>query len=89
MLFYLTLARAYQQLLALTLAQLLVLAHQQLLAIYNLPQMNTKSVEHTKHEKDLLKQTNIDSRYGCLSSNNKLFQQTSFGHNDTSVQMLE
>jgi len=42
--------------------------------------MNTKGVKHTKHKEDLLKQTNIDSRYDCLSSNNKLFQQTSFGY---------
>jgi len=56
-----SLARAHQQLLALTLAQLLNLARQQLLALCNLRQMNTEGVEHTKHEEDLLKQTNTDS----------------------------
>ena len=84
----LTIARAHHQLLALTRAQLLAMAHQQLLALCNLTQMNTEGVEHTKHE-DLFKQTNIDSRYVCLFSCNKLFQQASFGHSDTSVQMLE
>jgi len=52
---------------------------------YNLSQINTEDVEHTKHEEDLLKQTNIDSRYGCLSSNINLFHQSLFGHNDTFV----
>jgi len=74
----LALARAHQQLLALT------LAHQQLLALCNLPQMNTEGVEHTKRE-DIFELTNFDSRYGCLFSNNNVFQQASFGYSDTSV----
>jgi len=74
----LALARAHQQLLALT------LPHQQLLALCNLPQMNTEGVEHTKRE-DIFELTNFDSRYGCLFSNNNVFQQASFGYSDTSV----
>ena len=39
-----SLARAHQQLLALTLAQLLVITHQQMFALCNLLQMNTEDV---------------------------------------------
>ena len=48
-----------------------------------------EGAEHTEYEVALAIQTNIDRNYDCLSTTSKVFQQTSFGHSDTSIQMLE
>ena len=42
--------------------------------------------EHTKYE-DLIRQINLDIRYDCLFTTNKLSQPVLFGHSCTSVQM--
>ena len=47
--------------------------------------MSKEDIDHTKYE-GLSRQINIDSRYDCLSPNNKFFQPASFGYSGTSVQ---
>jgi len=54
---------------------------------YSLPQMHKEGVEHTNYEDDLVRQTNIDRPYDCLSTTNKPIQSASFGHSGTSAQM--
>ena len=61
---------------------LLALASQRW-AHYCLPQMHKEGVEFTEYEKDFVRLTNIDSRYGYLSITHKLLQPISFEHTDT------
>ena len=51
--------------------------------------MHKEGAEHTEYEDDLIRQTNIDRRYGCIFTTNKLVQLASFGHNGTFAQMSE
>ena len=53
----------------------------------SMPQIHKEGGEHTNYEDDLVSQTNIDRRYGCLSTTNKHIQPASFGHSGTSAQM--
>ena len=53
----------------------------------SLPQMHKESVHHTEYEDDLVRQTNTDNQYSCLSTTNKFIQPASFGHSSTSTQM--
>ena len=44
-------------------------------------------VKHTGYKEDIIRQINIDSRYGHFSTINKLLRPASFGHSNTSAQV--